>query len=455
MSPRKKVVQLALPVEDEDEDATAVPMPASRVPRSGTPGSAEEGTRETIWHKVGGPNDYVSVYRLNEIKQKNETHGRIQQDEAEPDLIAARWGGGTYQLRLLMQTDTGGFQIGEAHTIVVPGTYYPPEGLPGLPNMKPRQIAADPVAAAAQTLPPVGQQNEMLNAVMMSQVMDIVKLSKQVREAQPGPDMSMVNVLAEVLREMREDRKAMLAVLTAPVSPAAVMLPTMAEKLAELKALKDLFQPAVVSQAAPAVASSLDEALKIYHAVRGVSGEVGDSGTGDPMLDALPKVLEIVSEEQAQRRAHNAPPMTARRGAPAPRTVVATPVTPPPTPEAPVTPLEPWQQILRKDGPRLTIAAVAGRDPVKMATVALNMAPDTMIEIIATFFEREDAEERMLEEVPGLATHRAWVEAFVAATRDMLFEEEGEEDAEGPEEETPDTGAAPITLTGGDDDPEE
>lgn len=395
------------------------PVPVDMEPATAEETAEEPQAEGSGWRYQPTLDAFVTVTRRDEEKQEWVYHGRLPVHESEEEHIAARFGGGRYRLQLRERGLTGGAPIRETRTFTVPGRYRRPETLPGLPTLAdaqpPMVSPAVPVGAASE-----GMSRAAVDAALVSTVVDLLKIGKEVRS--DPVQAQVLELLAKQQQKMEERFLMLMERLDRSAAPAPAP-PTLQERLEELRMLRDLMAP---PPAPPAAVNAMDQAIQIYRTMKELGGEVsGGESDEHPVVAQLPRLVEIIAEEQRQRREAGKAPVT-----------IPPPAIPRP-PESPVSSVPLWLQVIRVEGPRLIGAAQVGRDPEFIANLALEFAKPPVVEAIGDFAARPDALEVLLREVPGLQSHEAWARSFVEAVRSMFEEEEPEvieETKEEPEE---------------------
>lgn len=264
-----------------------------------------------------------------------------------------------------------------------------------------------------------GDMLSILNASVMTMFMDLAKATREVK--QTGTDPMMLELLKAQGEMMRGQAELQMKFMEMMVKGAGEGGNGRKEMLEEMAAIKALVIPAVTRDPSDPM-QVMKATLETVRSLREASDEFHPAEErGDPLTNALPKLAEILAEEQRertrQREAGQLNPPKMRR------VPVVGPLPPPeamtanlPTPE----PVPMWKRILLKEGPRLVQLAAADVDPESVADLALAMLPAQLSGVVKEFFGREDREALLVETVPGLGEFAEWRQDFVGACRVRL-----------------------------------
>ena len=366
----------------------------------------------------------VRVFRRDDRSQKLVAHGFFPATVGEEE-IAKAFGGGNYRAQLVIPDPTTGLQkIKHTRDFVIPGLYRSPNRINTWDDAGPNGQGANPEAAAAATQSIVGipTGGDDLMAVLKAGIINtLLEMMKTTREATKAPGTDPL--LLEFLRQQAEDRKAATE---------------MQFKMMEFM-LKNSNQPTGNSRA-----EVLDELAKFKEVLGGTGGNNMDTlktmietfrefrdaaedvasphGTGDPIMDSIPKLVEVVAEQHQLNKQARTPQ--------APRQIPVPPSTTPqvntlPMPEIPV-----WKQVLRSQGKKLLASAIAGHDAEVIAGTAILFAPPHIKAALTEFFHRDEPEVMadILAEIPEMANHREWLSDFVNNAQFRLFPDEFNDD---------------------------
>lgn len=380
----------------------------------GSPEEAAVGKRVTMFDPSG--DSRVRVNRRDDKTMKYIFHGYVPADATEEDL-SRLFGGGHYRCQKLVKDSQGSDIIDSQREFDVPGAYRPQTGeLPGVEKQP--ALAATASSAAAGGAHPSGGDNPM-SIIQADLARSYLEVGKAARELMREP---ADNVMKEVLAEMREDRRLLVSLIEKIGKPQDG---GRKELLAELEVMRRLVAPATPTSGSKETLTELVDAIK---QLRDVSEEFNPpTKAPENPLDLVPKVLEVISEEQKLRR-----------GAQQPRALaVVRPETPMLTPEQPAAaPVPLWQRIIQKEGPKLIAAAQANRDPELVASVAYQFAPDQIKGALSEFFNgpTDEVVAKLREQLPPLNEFASWTEEFVIAAQIEIFGEPEEPEEEEPEQ---------------------
>ena len=367
----------------------------------------------------------VRLYRRDEQKQKMVFHGYLPPDATE-ETIAEATGGGYYKVQLLVRNGEGKEVIETSRELSIPGAYKPITGsLPGVGV--PATIASSPVAQQQ------GQQNgggdnmgSVLNAAMVSTVVDLLRMGKEVASSRPDPAAS----LAPILQQMSEDRKVMFALIERMGTQQQQPVQSRTEFFEEIKLMQSLLGPRTDSSSEGGLAKMLEQFRLLKEMGQELGGDKGDKDT-DP-LSLLPGVLELLTNEQRLRATPPAQPQPAQRrlthGAPGAGPQPQPQPTGQPVPET--ASKDVLDEVLAKHGAVLVSSAKAGRSPELIAGMAVQFAPKALLERLGEYFQKDDDAivSELIAKLPELAAHKEWVEEFVVAANTELFGPEEDDD---------------------------
>lgn len=356
----------------------------------------DEGTREDVGAEEypgtlfpgDWPSDsYVMVHRFDDVEKTKVYHGRLLVAEATEETLARLFGGGRYAL-LLKSRNAEGRPVYMKQVIVrLEGPYRRPSSLPGAEPDAPVPSAGPVVVhgrSDAETNPA-----SVLNTAIVSQLIDMMRLSKEVLSRPPVDLAGIITAVTPILVPLLTRRGP------EPLSPADV-----GEQIT--RAVREAVQ-GIVAPAQPAsVVSQVVEAVRALREA-GEDMGIGESrSSGDPLMDAIPRLAEVLAN-------------ATRRDVPA-----AVPTVPGPASVAG----EPWQVILVQHGRRLVQFARMRASPEWAAETAVTLMPPDARESLTQFVMRPDAQAVMQTVVPELAAFPQWVGSFIEECRVLLGNEE-------------------------------
>lgn len=353
----------------------------------------------------------VRTYRRDTTTQKWVIHGYFPATATEED-ISREFGGGEYWVQLMLpDRESGRESISTSRKFRIPGPYRPPQtDLPGI-RREGAPLASGATPAATVGTMPSGMSDMMgvLNATVMSTFIDLLKTFK---EASNRPAPTMDPMLVEILKaQAGTQQKIIEMIITLSAKDGG---DSKKEVLQMMESMKGLLTPAVSPGNPMEMFNSM---LQAFTSMRDVADDLAPprGGTGDPLMDSLPKLVEVVAEQHQ---------MSKRQRMGVPPSATLTPVVS--TESQPTLAL--WQRILRSQGRNLVSSASRGISANTAALVAIEYAPQDVIGVFQEFFNRDpDAVVAdMIREVPPLAAFPAWARSFVDEAKTMLFEDEEE-----------------------------
>lgn len=375
----------------------------------------------------------VRILRRDEQSQKFVSHGFFPPNVTEEE-VAMQLGGGYYRAQLVISDGSGLQKIKQQREFKMPGAYKPPQKILAFGDVG-REPEAATQAGQVATLPSAGSGDlmEVLKAGIINTLLDMMKASKETRVA-PAADPVMLEIMKAQAASQQQMMQLMVTIITPLLTRDAG--DNKKDILDTLTKMKEL----VASPAAAADPMGMfNKMLETFTRMRDVAEDISPprrEGSGDPLTDALPQLVTVVTEQHQMQKARAA--AMATRAVPGPAGGVAQmPVVGTITPQQQEN-LAMWQRILRTHGERMVASAVAKHDPDVLAGTAIIFATPAIREALAVFFHRDPAavEADILAEVPPMAEHREWLAEFIEAAQVRLFpdefSDEGEDDAEEP-----------------------
>jgi len=353
----------------------------------------------------------VRCLRRDEKTQKWTTHGYFPPGVTEGDVLK-EFGGGTYWMQLLVQGPEGGESIKQSRQMKLVGAYHPPIGdLPGIRDKS--------AVATAMAVPSGGggdSLSAMFNATIMTAFMDMVKTMKEV-STRPAPTTDPL--LLEMMKAQANVQSKMIELMVA--NSGNNRGDSKKDVLEMMESMKGLLTP----PPAPVVNDPEKQLTSLVGAIkqlRDVSEEFRpDTGTGDPLMDSIPKLVEVVAEQHQMQKA-----AAVRSVKPS----LTSPVHQAQLPAGENVPL--WKRVLQREGPRFVAAAQAGRNPETIAAVSVEFMPPNIVGAMREFFHRTTTEvaAQIIAEIPALTEQPVWVTEFVEHAQFLMFPDEFDEDGE-------------------------
>lgn len=389
----------------------------------------EAGGENTASLFDGSSDARVRVFRRDDRTQKMVTHGYFPPSVSEEE-IAAQFGGGHYRAQLVIPDPASGLpKVKRSRDFDIPGAYRPPNKLNTFEDAGPHGSAngSAPAGGVAQSnLPMVGGGDDLmqvLKAGIINTLLEMMKSTKEMR-GNGGPDPMLVELMRTQAATQSKMMEFMLTLATKDNGTGNERR----EIVAEMLQMKELFA-APASGAVPTNPMEMfNNMLDTFKSFRDAAADVApQGGSGDPIMDSIPKLVEVVAEQHAmnkqQRAAH---PPSSSAVTPTVQTL--------PMPDVPL-----WKQILRQQGARMVASAVAQHDPDIIAGTAILFAPPNVKAALTEFFHREESEVAadILVEVPAMAAHTEWLSEFVNAAQFRLFPDEFPEDGTEDKESEP------------------
>ncbi len=370
----------------------------------------------------------VRILRVDERTQKRVTHGYFPPTVKEEDISAA-FGGGSYRAQLVVPDPaTGLSQIKRTRDFTVPGAYRPPQKINNIDDVGPNGSASTPAAAAAAAatalpIPGMGGGDDLmqvLKAGIINTLLEMMKSTKEMSRAPTGPDPILIRLMEEQSKTQQQMMQFMLTLATKDNGENRDMLTMLAK-------MKEIVSPAGALASGGVVnpMEMFNTMLETFGRMREVADDLSPRREGgDPLMDSIPKLVEVVAEQHAlNKAARTSAPRPAQRPAPSgPAPVAEVHTIAEPQPDN----LAMWQMILRQQSSRLIAFATAKQDPDDIAAMAIIFAPANVREALSIFFHRDEelVAADILTEIPVLAEHREWMMDFIAAAQERLFPDE-------------------------------
>lgn len=341
---------------------------------------------------------YVILKRRDDVDKTLVYHGRLSVEEATEERIATLFGGGAYIAQLRLKNENGKWVFGKQASFRIEGAYRKPSQLPGQVDVQ------DNPPTTVGVVGPSGEVTDarsVLETAVVSQLIDMMKTSKEIM-SRPAIDWASVLAAATPIIVAFLSRKR-----ESEISPAEI-----ADQITKA------VQSAVQSITAPAqpvnVISQLVEAFKAMQGMNEIVG--GGRGSGDPLLDSIPQLAEVLATGMRQQREGLKPPAL-------------------PAPSA-TQPGEVWQRVLQQHGATLVRFAAMRASPAWAAESAIVLMPPDIQEAMTVFLFREDVLPAIISVVPRLGNYQHWLAKFVNEARQQLadtMDGDGEEVGEGDE----------------------
>lgn len=427
--------------------ATAGAEPDSSV-EAGTPPQEAGGENAVSLFDASG-DARVRLFRRDDKTQKMTTHGFFPPTVCEED-VAKAFGGGYYRAQLVMADPTSGLtKIKQSRDFQIPGAYRPPSKINGYEDVSENGGSASTPQSAVQSVAGVAGGDDLmsvLRAGIINTLLDMMKSNREIQQ-RPTTDPLLLEFLKQQSDAQRRAEEAQRESHKQVVDMQLKMMdfivkqstndkgPSRQELLDELTKYKELFGGAAGSNGM----ENFKTLLETFREFRDAAEDVASpKGSGDPLMDSIPKLVEVVAE-QHQMSKQRPQASQAPRQVPVPSTTT-------PTAEVHKLPDIPvWRQLLRQQGARLLASAAAKHDPEVIAGTAVLFAPDHLKHSLREFFHRDEPEvvADILTEIPQLAEYREWLTEFVNNAQFRLFPEEfdGEDGDETPEPEGDEAGA--------------
>lgn len=388
----------AIPVAGEEDTLEGMDTP-------------DGGTSANIFDNMGD-DDYVMVWRRGDVSKQLVFHGKLTEHETTEENLIERFGGGEYVLREKRRNREGKMVWGRQRGITLAGPYKDPAK--NLPVQSPRPAAEGQPATGPLFAGGVVTKDD----VQVASMLQMLQMQQQAAAAQAATQQQMQQMM---LAQMEAQRQGMLGL----VEMATKMRDQPKENPLEMfKVAVDLVKGAI-PVASPK--SDIKELMDGMHSILAFRDELTPAAaTGNPLMDSVPKVLDLVQQGFALKRAETE---GARRPMPTVKTHANIPE-PAPTP-AVEDGMPLWQKVLTAQKRQLIAAASSGRDPEVAALAAVEFMPQAIRGAMEEFMRRDDVLTQVYAVVPELQEFPHWTESFFTEARAQLLGDIEEDPGEG------------------------
>ena len=352
------------------------------------------------------PDTRTRVYRTEEGTKVWQEVGILSPSEVNQEWIARRWGGGTYQIRVIDIT-RGPHIYSATSTWIIPGPYKGVgSGVYGLGEPQPAP-AGSPDAGTGRPMP----TRELFDSVLATRAMEIIQQDRRDVPTSKGPDLvglaAVITACGAILSPV------ILKLLSRGPDPALERLER------EVRAIRA--QPGPAASALADAMKGIREVVSLRDTLDGVSG--GKASTVERLLDLVPAVLEAW-QGRAAAPAPGAPPVPAPS---APLQLVRD--TPGGAPGGPtVDPSRPpWEALLLSFRDQLLYMANNGWEPEYCADLVQRTVPADFMGILTEYLQRDDADAILVATIPELGAFAKWRPAFLAECKRLLLGEPDDE----------------------------
>lgn len=326
----------------------------------------------------------VSIHRRDDYTKKFVFHGFLATQDATEAGVMALFGGGDYRLQLRSPDETGREVIRQQRDFRLPGAYKPPTGnLPGItpnPNAGTAAPVLSPAAPAdANTI------RELVDTAMLSKVLDIMKMSK---DAAPASDSKTMEVMMAMMAQQQAATMKFMEVMSA-----------LATANRGDMGIRELL-PLLTGRTGNSDVTALIRGLKELKELSRDEPE----GSGDPILDSVPRVLDTINALAHQRQGASVPA--------------------PSQPQLPAQSQPLWRQLLLRQKGQLLSVASRGMDPVWSAETALALMPDQYVGVLREFLLMPEHLSLATQTIPELGNWPVWTQKFFAALVSSLNDED-------------------------------
>ena len=384
---------------DESSDEPSRPASGRRLSaREKAAGQPLDEEARIIAHLATLPPDTrTRVYRTEEGTKVWQEVGILAPSEVNQEWIARRWGGGTYQIRVI-DISKGPHIYSATSTWLIPGPY---KGVgTGVYGLGEPAAAAAPVSEASGRVMPT---RELFDSVLATRAMEIIQQDRRV-EAPKGPDLTGL--------------AAIITAAGAIISPIIAKLldrgpdPALEQLAREVRAIR-----AAPGPAAGALADAMKgirEVVSLRDTLDGTTG--GKQTAAEKLIDLVPGILDAWAGRRAAaplNAPENAPGHPAQLGSGSPVPGAPAGAT------APVGP--PWVPLLTHFREQLLFMANNAWEPEYCAELVQRAIPAETMGLLVEFVQREDADALLVETIPELAAFAKWRPAFLAECRRLLL----------------------------------
>lgn len=360
----------------------------------------------------------IRVLRRDDKTQKFVSHGFLPVTASEED-VGAEWGGGRYRVQLIVPDGTGREVIKTQREFDLPGSYRPPVEMSGVRPQIPGTKGVPVIPFPTPGIPAVNDMASMLNATVMTTFMDLIKTMKEVSTR---PAQSVDPMMLELIRSQGVMQTEILKLLLQKDGNKGDSKKEFLDLMTSFKEI--IGSPQVVNPSDPS--KVLEGIVSAIRQLRDVSDDLSPEkgGTGDPLVDSLPKLTEILFEEQQMRKRQMLPAGQKPSQQPPQQQQHKEN---PPQEAIPI-----WRRIVKAQGPQLLMSAKTGKDPELIANIAVSFASDEVKGVLKEFFRQpaEEAAAQIISEEPGLAEFPGWMYQFVEQVQFRLLPEEFDVDDE-------------------------
>lgn len=344
---------------------------------------------------------YVIVKRRDERTKDMVYLYRLDREECTDEEIQRLSGGGYYVCREKELNSVGQFVWGAQRTIKIAG----PPREPTEPESVKKHAAAGVSPAAAAVAPP--GERPSTQSILDGGLLQL--FSAQAEVSKQGSEMMQL-----LMTKMMTERKTEWApVLVALVPLVKSFIERPAEERPDPLAMVTAVAAIVKDNITPA--SDLKSQLEVMNDFMDLKTSMQPEPQ-DPLsslASVVPKIVEIMANDQKAGRKSTSENVTARLGG---DTTTGTPATPQPATGAPVI-----QQMLVKFKPRLMQWASAGKDPDVQAAVLLELVPPQYHGHIRELLGNDNADEQVFAMVPELRNFKTWAEEFFGALTEFFY----------------------------------
>jgi hypothetical protein len=282
------------------------------------------------------------------------------------------------------------------------GEYRPPRQVTGVPGASTPAEKKDPEQATSAPAP--NNPPDIISAGIL-QLFHAAQAQQQMMVQMFSQAQKSQEILLQAI--LRDDKKLDVTALVTAIAPVVQrFLEQPREQRDPLEMLKAVGE--IVRQNSGRQSDMADTIAALKELLE-VKDMLAPSEPSDPLVSSLPKLVEVIAEEQRRRQV--APSVAAG-------TVSAASVTGEETMKS--VPL--WLRVLKSEGHRMIKAAQQGRDPGLMAEVAWEFAPEMLKAGLRDFFAQdvETVVNQLVQALPALASYRDWVTEFAEVAHELV-----------------------------------